>query len=80
MKRGNSTFCSNYGQNSGNEGFRWPAATVFVFLVIFLSGCDLIKMKVNNAEGDADRPAAARANDSYLYKDELVGRPGAKCF
>ena len=73
MKRGNSTFCSNYGQNSGNEGFRWPAATVFVFLVIFLSGCDLIKMKVNNAEGDADRPAAARANGSYLYRDELVG-------
>ena len=38
-----------------------------------LSGCDLIKMKVNNAEGDADRPAAARANGSYLYRDELVG-------
>jgi len=73
MKRGNSTFCSNYGQNSGNEGFRWPAAPVFVFFVIFLSGCDLIKMKVNNAEGDADRPAAARANGSYLYRDELVG-------
>ena len=30
-------------------------------------------MKVNNAEGDADRPAAARANGSYLYRDELVG-------
>ncbi len=73
MKRGNSTFCSNCGQNSGIEGFRWPAGPVFVFLVIFLSGCDLIKMKVNNAEGDADRPAAARANGSYLYRDELVG-------
>jgi hypothetical protein len=73
MKRGNSTFCSNCGQNSGIEGFRWPVVPVFVFLVIFLSGCDLIKMKVNNAEGDADRPAAARANGSYLYRDELVG-------
>jgi hypothetical protein len=73
MKRGNSTFCSNCGQNSGIEGFRWPVVPVFVFLVIFISGCDLIKMKVNNAEGDADRPAAARANGSYLYRDELIG-------
>jgi hypothetical protein len=73
MKRGNSTFCSNCGQNRGIEGFRWPSGAVFVFLVIFVSGCDLIKMKVNNAEGDADRPAAARANGSYLYRDELVG-------
>ncbi|HEY5919024.1 MAG TPA: peptidyl-prolyl cis-trans isomerase [Chryseolinea sp.] len=73
MKRGNSTFCSNCGQNNGIEGFRWPAGPVFVFIVIFLSGCDLIKMKVSNAEGDADRPAAARANGSYLYRDELVG-------
>src|SRR5688572_18265625 len=73
MTRGNSTFCSNSGQNDGIEGFRWPAGPVFVFIVIFLSGCDLIKMKVSNAEGDADRPAAARANGSYLYRDELVG-------
>ena len=73
MKRGNSTFCSNCGQNNGIEGFRWPAGPIFVFIVIFLSGCDLIKMKVSNAEGDADRPAAARANGSYLYRDELVG-------
>jgi hypothetical protein len=73
MKRGNSTFCSNCSQINGIEGFRWPAGPVFVLIAIFLSGCDLIKMKVNNAEGDADRPAAARANGSYLYKDELVG-------
>jgi len=30
-------------------------------------------MKVNNSNGDADRQPAARANDSYLYRDELVG-------
>jgi hypothetical protein len=73
MKRGNSTFCSNCGQNNGIGGFRWPTGPVFAFMVILLSGCDLIKMKVNNAEGDADRPAAARANGSYLYRDELIG-------
>ena len=73
MKRGNSTFYSNFGRNSLKRGVRWSAGPVFVFMAVFLSACDLIKMKVNNAEGDADRPAAARANGSYLYKDELVG-------
>jgi len=30
-------------------------------------------MKANNGDGDSGRQPAARANDSYLYKDELVG-------
>ena len=71
MKRGNSTFYSNWKQNRSlfNLGTSFPALIV----CLFLSGCDLIKMKVNNASGDTDRQPAARANDSYLYKDELVG-------
>jgi hypothetical protein len=73
MKRGNSTFYSSCVQNKVVNGVGGYALPVFVFMVLFLSGCDLIKMKVNNAEGDADRPAAARANGSFLYKDELVG-------
>src|SRR5688500_4084184 len=73
MKRGNSTFYSDWSQNSEIGGICRPFPIIFALMVSFLSGCDLIKMKVNNAEGDADRPAAARANGSYLYKDELVG-------
>ena len=73
MKRGNSTFYSNCGQNKTTAAIRRPAGLIFAVVLMLLSSCDLIKMKVNNAEGDADRPAAARANGSYLYKDELVG-------
>jgi len=44
-----------------------------LFLCFLLTSCDLIKMKANNSDEDADRQPAARANNSYLYKDELVG-------
>lgn len=37
----------------------------------FLSGCDLIKMKGEPQNGD--RKAVARANNTYLYQDELAG-------
>ena len=47
--------------------------TVFVFLCLLLSGCDLIKMKGTHADGEAGRTPVARANDFYLYKDELAG-------
>jgi hypothetical protein len=40
--------------------------------VIFAS-CDLIKFKGEGSEGDENRQPAARANNSYLYKDELIG-------
>ncbi|MBL0742191.1 peptidyl-prolyl cis-trans isomerase [Chryseolinea lacunae] len=49
------------------------ATTVFVLLCLLFSGCDLIKMKGSHADGEAGRTPVARANDSYLYKDELVG-------
>lgn len=70
MKRGNSTFYSNWKQNrhSLNLGNWFP----LVVLCFLLSACDLIKMKVGSG-GDSERQPAARANDSYLYKDELVG-------
>ena len=69
MKKANSTFCSSYK-------FRGRiSARGFLVLVIgtFLSACDLIKMKGDNGEGDEQRQPAARANNSYLYKDELIG-------
>lgn len=39
--------------------------------VFFLSGCDLIKMKGEQQNGE--RRAVARANNTYLYQDELAG-------
>jgi hypothetical protein len=72
MKKGSSTFYSSCKPNRAVfcNGLTWFFAVV---LSLLLSGCELIKMKANNAEGDSDRQPAARANDSYLYKDELVG-------
>lgn len=40
---------------------------------IFLSSCDLIKMKGDNADSGESRQPAARVNNSFLYKDELNG-------
>jgi len=73
MKKGNSTFYSNYSQNRTLSGFRRLFRVSVAIGCFFLSGCDLIKMKVNNTDADAERQPAAKANDSYLYKDELVG-------
>jgi len=39
----------------------------------FLTGCDLIKIKGENGGSGEQRQPAARANNSYLYKDELIG-------
>src|SRR5687768_424709 len=71
MKKESNTFCNNYklkGKMSLN-GFN-----VLVLLIgTFLSGCDLIKIKGDNSGNHTDRQPAARANNSYLYKDELMG-------
>jgi hypothetical protein len=73
MEKANSTFYDNCSLNNNPFGLgRWVLASAAICF-FFLSGCDLIKMKVNNTEGETDRQPAAKANDSYLYKDELVG-------
>jgi hypothetical protein len=46
---------------------------VNIIAASLLSGCDLIKIKGNNSESDEGRQAVARANNSYLYRDELIG-------
>lgn len=71
MKKGNSSFYNNYSQNRILFSVRRLFRISVAIGCFFLAGCDLIKMKVNNA--DVDRQPAAKANDSYLYKDELVG-------
>lgn len=73
MKRVNDTFYSNWERIRAILSLRWGHIAFLLFAGLSLSGCDLIKMKANNAAGDAGREPAARANDSYLYKDELVG-------
>ena len=72
MKKGSSTFFYNYWSNRPKWG-RALMLCVFPLFCILFTACDLIKMKANNSDGDSDRQPAARANDSYLYKDELVG-------
>jgi hypothetical protein len=46
-------------------------------LLLLLAGsvesCDLIKIKGDGSAADGQRQAVARANNSYLYKDELRG-------
>lgn len=47
---------------------------LFVILpVLLVTGCDFIKMKRSESEGNANRQAVARVNDAYLYRDELSG-------
>ena len=69
MRRASNTYCSSYKFKVRISG------TSFLLLVIgtFLSACDLIKIKGENGDGGQQRQAAARANNSYLYKDELIG-------
>ena len=74
MRKAKKSYQNNFRQNNllaggGMNGL----GTVFVFLCLLLSGCDLIKMKGNHADGEAGRTPVARANDFYLYKDELAG-------
>ena len=71
MKKENSTFYSNCSQNRIPAGFKRFFRVSVAVGCFFLSGCDLIKMKVSDS--DAERQPAAKANDSYLYRDELAG-------
>ena len=42
-------------------------------MLVGFSGCDLIKMKNDQTSSGEARQPIARANDAYLYKDELIG-------
>jgi len=44
-----------------------------VLTLLFLTSCDLIRMKQEDQTTLPERKAVARANDKYLYQDELVG-------
>jgi len=46
---------------------------LFLGLLMLAAGCDFIKMKNTQSDGDANRQPVARVNDAYLYQDELSG-------
>jgi hypothetical protein len=69
MRKPGNTYSSNYRQRNKVS----LTQVLFVFLALTLAGCDLIKIKGDNSESDQQRQPAARVNNSYLYKDELVG-------
>ncbi len=73
MKKGKSTFYSSCKQSNWVSRFEGKHYFFSMAVCFLLSGCELIKMKVTNSGGDSDRQAVARANNSYIYKDELVG-------
>lgn len=41
--------------------------------LLMLTGCEFIKMKSEQASGEVKRYPVARVNNTFLYKDELVG-------
>lgn len=44
-----------------------------VAVSLLLSGCEFIRMKKNQAAGDEATKPVARANNSFLYHNELIG-------
>lgn len=69
MRKASNTYCNSYRLKSSVS----LQSMLLVLVGTLLSGCDLIKIKGENSDGDAQRQPAARANNSYLYKDELIG-------
>ena len=70
MRKGSNTYYTSYRLK---DKISPGVISLFLLLVTFLSACDLIKIKGDNSESDSERQPAARANNSYLYKDELNG-------
>ena len=69
MGKASNTYCSSYRLS----GRSLPGLVVLMLTAVLLTSCDLIKIKGNNSESDEGRQPVARANNSYLYKDELNG-------
>ena len=68
MAKESSTYSNTYWLRSNSSIF-----LIFIFAASLMSACDLIKIKGNNSGGEEGRQAVARTNNSYLYKDELMG-------
>ncbi len=68
MRKASNTYCS-----SCRPRVKLSVIEIIFLIGITLSSCDLIKIKGDSSESNAQRQPAARANNSYLYKDELIG-------
>src|SRR5688572_30516729 len=68
MKREKNMFLRSFKKR--NNGKAW---LFFLLMPALLSGCDLIKMKKEQSGGDRERQPVARVNETYLYRDELIG-------
>src|SRR5688572_31442560 len=68
MRKAGNTYCNSY--KSQNRDL--VKVILFLLVGMLVSGCDLIKIKGENSDTDERREPAARANNSYLYKDELM--------
>lgn len=75
MRKANNTYWISFcNLKSGfiNTCFRGSVAASF-FMGMSLSSCDLIKMKNDQSGSTEVRQPVARANDAFLYRDELIG-------
>lgn len=70
MRKESNTYYNSYRRK---DRISTGVICLFLLLASFLPACDLIKIKGDNSESDSERQPAARANNSYLYKDELNG-------
>ncbi|MEJ7645993.1 MAG: peptidyl-prolyl cis-trans isomerase [Chryseolinea sp.] len=70
MEKASSTLFKLFKPNDSVSELAKKVFTILLFAS--LSGCDLIKMKGDDAN-DGERHPAAKANGSYLYKEELAG-------
>lgn len=52
---------------------RFYKLSVFLIFSLVVSGCDLIQMKKEANDPDADKKAVARVGEQYLYLDDLDG-------
>src|SRR5688572_27789459 len=68
MRKASNTYCNSYKLRNRISVMGFLA----VLIGILLPSCDLIKVKGEIGEGEQRQPAA-RANNSYLYRDELMG-------
>jgi len=49
------------------------ALVMILSIGLFVSGCEFIRMKKNQAESAPQQLAVARVNNSFLYREELIG-------
>jgi hypothetical protein len=46
---------------------------LFILLIFLFTGCDLIRMKKDQADANSTRKPVARVENNFLYEDELTG-------